>query len=164
MKQKRMSKIEVLEKRLSILKGEDDKTKKFKFKDRKFFSLSKKASNKPEYVLVQYLMNNRRIKFILCKIISGNIIVINNKGHELNPKYTWIHGKHIWYIVREKDTKPVSVTDKITGWGTDDHPILMKMCLGALQKKELAEDKKKIIIAIVVLAVLGLIGWAIFGG
>jgi len=160
----KITRLERLEEQLSEMMAEDDKIRKYKFKDRKFYSLSKKAAKKPEYVLVQYLMNNRRVKFQLCKIISGNIIVINNKGHEINPKYTWIHGKHIWYIVREKDTKPVSVTDKVTGWKTDDHPILMKMTLGAVQKKELAEDKKKIITVIIILAVLGLIGWIIFGG
>lgn len=157
-----MTRIERLENRLSELRGEDNKTKKFKFKDRKFFSLSKKSAKKPDYVLVQYLMNNRRVKFQLCKIISGNIIVINNKGYELNPKHTWIHGKNIWYIIRERDTRPVSVTDKVVGWKTDDHPILMKMVLGAVQKKEIAEDKKKMITIVIILAVLVLIVWIIF--
>lgn len=161
-----MNKIEELEKKLANLQEdfEDEKTRNFKFKNRKFSSLSKKSAKKPEYVLIQYLRNNKRVEFKLCKVISGNIIVINNKGHELNPKHLWIHGKSIWYIIREKDTKPVSVTDKVTGWRTDDHPVLMKMVLGAVQKKEEAQDKKKIITIVIVLAVVGLIGWIIFGG
>jgi hypothetical protein len=155
-----------LERQLDLYKDSltDKKTEKFKFKNRKFNRYSKIAAKKPEYVLVQYLMNNRRVDFMLCKIISGNIIVINNKGHELNPRHLWINGKHIWYIVREKDTKPVSVTDKITGWKTDDHPVLMKMVLGAVQKKEVSADQKKLIGIIIVIAVLGLIGWMFFGG
>jgi len=162
-----MNKLDELEKRLEeieISKSEDEKTKKFKFKDRKFKSLSKKSKKKPDYVLVQLLRNNRTIDFKLCKVISGNIIVIDNKGHELNPKHTWIRGKHIWYIVREKDTKPVSISDKVTGHSTDDHPVLIKMVLGAVQKKEIAKDTKKIATIIIVIAVVGLIGWIIFGG
>lgn len=164
-----MNRIELLEKRLERLtdKGEefeDEKTKKFKFKDRKFNNLSKQASKKPEYVLVQYLRNNKRIDFMLCKVISGNIIVVNNKGHELNPKYLWVHKKHIWYIIREKDTRPVSVSDPITGWKTDDHPILMKMTLGAVQKKEMATDQKKLLGIVVAVIIIGIIGWIIFGG
>jgi hypothetical protein len=162
-----MSKIERLEKKLDEIQlknAEDEKTKNFKFKNRKFLSLKKKAIKKPEYVLVQYLRNNRTIVFKLCKIISGNIVVIDNKGHELNPKYTWIHGKSIWYIIRERDTKPISVSDKVLGHSTDDHPVLIKMVLGAVQKKELAKDTKKIATIIIIIAVVGLIGWIIFGG
>lgn len=162
-----MNKIERLENRLDkieLSKSRDEKTRNFKFKDRKFNSLSKQSKKKPDYVLVQLLRNNRTIDFKLCRVISGNIIVIDNKGHELNPKYTWIRGKHIWYIVREKDTRPVSVSDKVLGHSTDDHPVLIKMVLGAVQKKELAKDTKKIAIILIVIAVLGLIGWIVFGG
>jgi hypothetical protein len=128
------------------------------------FLIAKEGTKKPEYVLVQYLRNNKRIDFRLCKVISGNVIVIDNKGHELNPKYLWLHKKYVWYIVREKDTKPVSVTDRITGWGTDDHQILMKMTLGAVQKKELAEGQKKAAGLIIGLIILAVVGWIIFGG
>lgn len=162
-----MNKLDELEKRLNeidISKAEDEKTKKFKFRDRKFKTLAKKSKKKPAYVLVQYLRNNRTIDFKLCKVISGNIIVIDNKGHELNPRFTWIRGKNIWYIVREKDTKPVSVSGRVTGHSTDDHPVLIKMVLGAVQKKEIAKDTKKIAIIVIVVAVIGLIGWIIFGG
>lgn len=162
-----MDKLERLEKKLSKLnlsECKDEKTKKFSFKDRKFVNLSKQSRKKPEYALIQYLRNNRTIKWELCKIISGNIVVINNKGHELNPKDTWVNGKHTWYIIREKDTKPVSLNDKILGHSTDDHRILMKMVLGAVQKKELQKDAKKIGIIIVAVAVMALIGWIIFGG
>ncbi len=162
-----MNKLEKLEKRLEeieITKSEDEKTKNFKFNDRKFKMLSKKSKKKPDYVLVQYLRNNRTIDFKLCRIISGNIIVIDNKGHELNPRHTWIRNKHIWYIIREKDTRPVSVNNPITGSSTDDHPVLIKMVLGAVQKKESVKDAKKIATIIIAVVILGIIGWVIFGG
>jgi len=134
------------------------------FKDRKFNRLSKTGRKKPDHVLVQYLRNNRTVDFKLIKVVSGNIIVIDNKGHEINPKDTWIRGKHTWYIVREKDTKPVSLRDKPFGFSTDDHPVLIKMILGAVSKKELAKVNKKMAGIIVATAVIGLILWVIFGG
>jgi hypothetical protein len=154
-----MSKIEELEMQLEALSP-----KQKPFKDRQFESLSKKSLKKPEQVLVQYLRNNRTVEFKLVNIVSGNIIVIDNKGHELNPKDTWIRGKHTWYIVREKDTKPVSIRDKPFGFSTDDHPVLIKMILGAVAKKDIQPVNKKMIIWIIIAMVLGLIGWAIFGG
>jgi hypothetical protein len=114
--------------------------------------------------LVQYLRNNRTVDFKLVKVVSGNIIVVDNKGHELNPKDTWVRGKHTWYIVREKDTRPVSVRDKPIGFDTDDHPVLIKMILGAVSKKETQKANKKIIGLIIAAAVIGLILWVIFGG
>ena len=144
--------------------AKDKKTKDFKFKDRKFKSLSKKSKKKPDYVLIQYLRNNRTVDFYLSRVISGNIVVVGNKGHELNPRHTWIRGKNVWYIIRERDTRPVSVSNKITGHITDDHPILIKMVLGAVQKKEIAKDAKKMAQIIIGISVVALIGWIIFGG
>ena len=126
--------------------------------------MSKASKNKPEFVLVQYLRNNRTVDFKLSKIVSGNIIVIDNKGHELNPKDTWIRGKHTWYIVREKDTAPVSLRDKPIGFSTDDHPVLIKMILGAVSKKETPQANKKMIGIIIAVVVVALILWVIFGG
>ncbi len=153
-----MNKLQLLEGQLESLSPEK------KFKDRKFERLSKSAKKKPEFVLVQYLRNNRTVDFKLVKVVSGNIIVIDNKGHELNPKDTWVRGKHTWYIVREKDTKPVSVRDEPHGFGTDDHPVLIKMILGAVSKKEAVKTNKKVVGLIIAVAVIVLILWVIFGG
>lgn len=151
---------------LSILEDKLDKLsrKARPFRDRKMERLGKQANKKPEFVLVQYLRNNRTIDFVLSKVVSGNIVVIDNKGHTLNPKDTWIRGKYTWYILREKDTLPVSVRDKPKGFPTDDHPVLMKMVLGAVQKKEQQVANKKIVVGIIIAIVLGIIGWALFGG
>ena len=128
------------------------------------FRTRKQSRKKPEKVLVQYLRNNRTVDFKLVNIVSGNIIVIDNKGHELNPKDTWIRGKHTWYIVREKDTQPVSLRDKPIGFNTDDHPVLIKMILGAVSKKENIKANKKVVGMIIALIVVGLVLWVMFGG
>jgi len=164
---KKLDKLDRLERKLEKIELErfrDEKTKKFKLKERKFTSLSRASKKKPDYVLVQYLRNNRTVDFYLSRVVSGNIIIVNNKGHEINPKNTWMRGKNVWYIIREKDTKPVSVIDKPLGHSTDDHPVLIKMVLGAVQKKEIAKDTKKMAAIIIALAVIGLVGWIIFGG
>lgn len=153
--------------RLLLQESQDKVTKANKWKPKKLDSLHKKAVKKPEYVLVQYLRNNRRMDFQICKVISGNIVVIDNKGHKLHPQLTFIHGKYTWYIIAEWDTEPIgprylSKIKKLQR-GTDNHPILMKMVLGAVQKKEDVKTAKNIgwIIGI---AAVGLIAWMIFGG
>jgi hypothetical protein len=149
-----------------IKDSEDKVTKKNKWKPRQLDKLHKKSLKKPEYVLVQYLRNNNTMNFKLCKVISGNIVVIENKGHKLNPRMVWRHGKYFWYIIGEWDKEPISprYLEKIRklGRSTDNHPILMKMVLGAVQKKEELKAKKNIgwIIGI---AVAGIILWLVFG-
>ena len=163
----REKKIKALERKVEKLGKEafsDETTKKFKFSDKKFKTLSKSSKKKPDYVLVQYLQNNHYVDWKLCKVVSGNIIIVNNKGHELNPKDTWIRGKHVWYIVREKDSLPVSIRNKVKGHPTDDHKLLIKMVLGAVQKKETTKDVKKVGIIIGAIAVIAIIGYVVFGG
>lgn len=141
----------------------DKKVTKFKFRDSKMSKLEKKSIKKPDYVLVQYLRSNRTMDFMLSKIISGNIIVVNNKGHELNKRDTFVRNKrYTWYIIKEWDTKPVSTRNKVEGHSTDDHPVLMKMVLGAQLKKEVAQETKKLIVWIVLLAIAGFIGYIFF--
>lgn len=153
--------------RLLIEQSKDKVTTENKWKPRKLMSLDKKLKKKPDYVLVQYLRNNNRMDFQICKVISGNIVVIGNKGHKLNPKFVWRHGKYFWYIVGEWDKEPIGprYLEKIKGLqrNTDNHPILMKMVLGAVEKKEEQKTKKQAG-WIIGLVVLGLILWMIFGG
>ncbi len=151
-----------------ILEQSKDKlTKENKFDIKKIDNLYKKQAKKPEYVLVQYLRNNHRMDFQLTKVVSGNIIVIDNKGHTLNPKLVWRHGKYFWYIVGEWDKEPIGprYLEKIKSLerSTDNHPILMKMVLGAIQKKEDIKAKKNLG-WIIGLAAAGLVLWIIFGG
>jgi signal peptidase I len=164
------NKIDKLEKKLDKLiseSSEDKITKANKWKPRKLVQLNKKVKKKPEYILVQYLRNNHRMDFKICKVISGDIIVIENKGHKVNPRMIWVHGKYFWYIIGEWDKEPIGpkYLEKIKKIqrSTESHPILMKMVLGAVEKKESLNNKKQIgwIIGI---AAVGLIGWMIFGG
>lgn len=164
------SKIEELEKRFEELMKESSQDKvtiQNKWKPRKLDQLTKKMKKKPEYVLVQYLRNNQIMNFQLCKVISGDIIVIDNKGHKLNPRLVWRHGKYFWYIIGEWDKEPIGprYLEKIrkAQRGTENHPILMKMVLGAVQKKDEIKNKKQIG-WIVGLAAVGLLMWIIFGG
>jgi hypothetical protein len=159
-----------LEKRLDKILSEQTKdkvTKENKWKPNNLEGLYKKQAKKPEYVLVQYLRNNQRMDFQLQKVVSGNIIVIDNKGHTLNPRLVWRHGKYFWYIVGEWDKEPIGprYLEKIKKLqrSTDNHPILMKMVLGAIQKKEEIKVKKNLW-WIIGIAVAGLILWLILGG
>ena len=162
--------IEELEKELeqAIKDGDhkDKKTERFKWNDRKFKSLSNQSKKKPEYVLVEYLRANRTVTWQLCKVISGNIVVIDNKGHDLNPKDTWVHGKNTWYIIREIDQKPVSNRDynilKKLKRTTDSHTVLIKMVLGAIQKKEMSTEAKKWIIWIIIGGIALLVIYLLF--
>lgn len=167
-------KIEDLEKKYleltseQIAESKDKVTERNKWQPRKLNSLNKKAIKKPEYVLVQYLRNNYTMDFQLCKIVSGNIIVIDNKGHKLNPRRVWRNGKYFWYIIRECDTEAVSNNDapllKKQQRSTDNHPILMKMVLGAVQKQEQKKANKNMVVAVIVIVIVGVILYAIFGG
>lgn len=153
--------------KIMLEQSKDKLTDKFKFDNKKIENLYKKQAKKPEYVLIQYLRNNRRMDFQLCKVVSGNIIVIDNKGHTLNPNLVWRHGKYFWYIVGEWDKEPIGPrylkNIKELQRSTDNHPILMKMTLGAIQKKEEIKSKKNVW-WIVGIAVVGLALWLIFGG
>lgn len=166
---KDQNRIRYLEKQLDrmvMAESEDKKTRENKWKPRKLDSLYKKANKKPEYVLIQYLRNNHQMEFKISKVISGNIVVIDNKGHTLNPKMVWRHGKYFWYIVGEWDKEPIGPRyfERIRKLerSTDNHPILMKMVLGAIQKKD--EMKSKIKIGwIIGLAAVGILLFILFG-
>ena len=147
--------------------SKDDVTQRNKWMPNKLKRLNRQVEKKPEYVLVQYLRNNKLMDFMICKVVSGNIVVIDNKGHKINPNLVWRHGKFFWYIVCEWDTEPIGPRyfQKIKAMqrSTDNHPILMKMVLGAVQKKEEEKKMKLNVWVILGLIVAGLVLWAIFG-
>lgn len=166
-------KIEQLEKKyVELTKGQleetkDKTTENNKWMPKKLKLLDKKVRKKADYVLVQHLRNNQTMDFQICKVVSGNIIVIDNKGHKLNPRLIWRHGKFLWYIIGEWDKEPIGprYLERIKAMqrSTDNHPILMKMVLGAVQKKEEQKAQKISIWIILGLAVVGLVLWMIFG-
>lgn len=143
------------------LEAEDNKVRKFKWKNSRFKSLAKDSMKKPDYILVMYLSLKYEAKFMLCRIVSGNIIVIENKAHILDSQSTWRSGKDLLYIIREIDRMPVSNKDwnsiKERKDDTEADVPIIKAILGAVQKKEISETTRKWIIWI-------LIGAAVIAG
>ncbi len=167
MTETRLERIDNKMKELEIKLEDSKKKKKFKF-PMKIKFLSKKASKTMTHVLVQYLTMKQEIVFKLCRIVSGNIIVVNNKAHELDPKQIWRYGKHTWYIIREIDRKPVSNQDydevKARGDGTDEDVVLIKAVLGAINKPSDILQNKGIILWIIGAVVVGVIIYSFVGG
>lgn len=160
-----LNKIQRLKKELIILKSRDKKTIKKTKVPKLLKTLMKKRKKKAGYVVVQYLTVNYEIKFKLCKIVSGDLVVVDNKVHKLNPDKIWRIGKDSCYILREIDRHPVSNEDynevKDRGDDTDADVPLIKAVLGAVQKNKTPEETNKnvmiaigVIAAIVVLAIL----------
>lgn len=164
-----MGKISELEKKqarmeLQMLKGKPQKPFKLPMNATKVLRQKKKL---PTHIVTQYLGQDGNIKFRNTPIVSGNIIVINNKAHKLNPKDIWRFGKQSWYIHREISRNPVSNQDyeqvQKDGNDTDSDVVLIKAVLGAIMKPK-KEMKKNAIIWIIVIAVVALLGLIFFGG
>jgi len=146
-----------LEQRLFERKGK----KKFRFPFKAKSKLNK-IKRMPDYVVSQYLTQNKDVIWKLCKVVSGNIIVVNNKAHIINPKYLWRFGKYFWYIHREIDRMPVSNEDydkvKFRKDDTEADVPLIKAVLGAIQKQSaLKKPNIGIIIGVIVVIIIGLI-------
>jgi len=154
-----LNKIQRLKKELIVLKSRDKKTVKKNHMPKILAKLMKKKKKKPGYVIVQYLTANYEVKFMLCKVVSGNLVVVENKVHKLNPDKIWRLGKDSCYILREIDRNPVSNEDyeeiKERGDDTDGDVPLIKAVLGAIQKNKVsAETNKNNIVIIGVIAVV----------
>ncbi len=160
-----LNKIQRLKKELIILKSQDKKTKRGKKVPKKLKMLMKKKKKKSGYVVVQYLTTDYEIKFKFCKIVSGNLVVIDNKVHKLNPDKIWRLGKESCYILREIDRHPVSNDDyeavRERGDDTDADVPLIKAVLGAVQKSKTSAETNKnttiiigVIVAVVIAAIL----------
>ena len=160
-----MGKISKLERENLLLKDKllTKQVKPFKL-TRKMKSLMKKSGKSVDSVLVLYLTQKYKIEEKLCPVISGDLVVVRNKVHRLNPKKIWRWGKHTAYIIREISRTPVSNEDydEVVAKGDDttsDVPLI-KAVLGAIQKPAIA--KKNTIIAVVVIAIIAAILLIIF--
>lgn len=162
---KPLNKIQRLKKALIVAKSKDKKTLKKRKIPKRLKSLMKKMKKKSGYVVVEYLTANYEIKFMLCKIVSGNLVVVDNKVHKLNPDKIWRLGKDSCYILREIDRHPVSNDDyeqvRARGDDTDADVPLIKAVLGAVQKSKTSAETNKntmiivgIVVAVVIAAVL----------
>jgi len=159
-----LNKIQRLKKELIILKSQDKKTSKKDNTPKHLKSLMKKKQKKPNYVVVQYLTANYEVKFKLCKIVSGNLVVVENKVHKLNPDKIWRLGKDSCYILREIDRNPISNDDyedvRARGDDTDADVPLIKAVLGAVQKQKGSEEANKntmVVVGIIIAIVIGAI-------
>lgn len=160
-----MTRISELEERQALLESKlrQKGAKKFKlpFKARRVINKSNKL---PEFIVTQYLTQKKDIRFKLCRIVSGNIIVINNKVHKINPKHLWRYGKQFWYIHREIDREPVSNEDyedvRARKDDTDADVPLIKAVLGAIQKP--AGIKKANWMLILIIAAVAIVGLLVF--
>lgn len=155
-----------LEEKVETLEQSKGKKKNFRL-PRRVKSLAKRADKSMTHVLVQYLTAKQQVEFKLCPVVSGNIVVINNKAHVLDPRRVWRHKKHIWYIIREIDRQPVSNLDlnkiKARKDDTEADVPLIKAVLGAVQKQKTIESRSIwIIIIIAIIAIVA--GMIIFGG
>lgn len=161
-----LNKIQRLKKELIILKSKDKKITDKDNTPKKLKALFKKKRKKTGYVVVEYLTTDYNINFKLCKVVSGNLVVVENKVHKLNPNNVWRLGKDSCYILREIDRNPVSNDDyeqvKRNGQDTDADVPLIKAVLGAIQKQNslLENNKSAIIIVIIIIAVIA--GIALF--
>jgi len=133
-------------------------------KAKRLFKLDKKRT---DHVIIQYLTQKYTVRWLLQKVVGGNVVIIDNKVHELNPRNMFRDGKRTWYIIKEIDRKPVSNEDydrvKARGDSTEADVPLIKAVLGAVQKKPMLENKN-IIIVVGVIIIAGIVLWVFFGG
>lgn len=153
-----MGKIDEIEQRQSELEAKlaDKNSKPFKLPGKAKRAIIR-GNKLPDSIVTQYLSQKGEIQFKVCRIVSGNIIVVNNKAHKLNPKHLWRYGKMMWYIHREIDRQPVSNDDyeevKARGDDTESDVVLIKAVLGAMQKPKAEVKSSWIVIAIIVVVV-----------
>jgi hypothetical protein len=156
--------------------GEQQKeTKKFKKKFKypmKWKSKANKSSRKPDTVLVFYLNIKGEIQTpMVVPIYSGNMVIIRNKIHEVDPRAMWSlklgMKTHKVLIIKEIDRRPVSNLDldeiRRRGDATDSDEFLIKAALRA----QTAVAKKPIPIWIWIIlgiVVIGLLAFFFLSG
>jgi len=147
--------------------SQDEQTKNWKYKKpAKMKRLEKSSDKKPDHVLIEYLTQRYTVRRMLVKIVAGNIVVIDNKVHILNPRDQYRDGKYMWYKMREIDRLPISNRDydKLIKQGriTVNDAVVIKAIVGAIQKKEMSAQAKKWIVWLIILGVVGLIVYIFF--
>jgi hypothetical protein len=157
--------LEDIEKQLKNLREKQYEESKIKL-PRKKRILEKKAGKKADSVPVEYLTQKNTVRRLLCKVVSGDLIVVDNKVHRLNPRDLWRDGKTLWYKIREIDRLPISNRDydKLINQKriTVNDSVVIKAILGAVQKKESPLANKKWIIWLIILGVVAVVGYMIF--
>lgn len=130
----------VEEKQIGAQRKETKKVKKtFKY-PMAWKSKAGKSSKKPDTVLVFYLNIKGEIQTpMVVPIYSGNMVIIRNKIHEVDPRAMWSlklgQKTHKVLIIKEIDRRPVSNLDldeiRRRGDATDSDEFLIKAALRA---------------------------------
>ena len=140
--------------------------KKFKY-PMSWKSKAGKSSKRPDTVLVFYLNIKGEIQTpMIVPIYSGNMVIIRNKIHEVDPRAMWslkLGAKtHKVLIIKEIDRRPVSNLDideiKRRGDATDSDEFLIKAALRA----QTAVAKKPIPIWVWIVLAIAAVGLIAF--
>lgn len=146
---------------------ETNKKKKFFKWPMSWKSKAGKSSKKPDTVLVFYLNIKGEMQTpIIVPIYSGNMIIVKNKIHEVDPRAMWSlklgMKTHKVLIIKEIDRRPVSNLDldeiRKRGDSTDSDEFLIKAALRA----QTAVAKKPISIWVWIILGIAVIGLLIF--
>jgi len=141
-----------------------NKTKKFRWPSA-WKSKANKASKKRELVMIWYLNIKGEIEQpLVVPIYSGNMVIIRNKIHEVDPRamWNWKVGmkNHKVLIVKEIDRRPVSNLDldeiRKRGDATDSDEFLIKAAIRA-QTTTTTKPVSKWIWIILGIAVVGVL-------
>jgi len=128
------------EKQMGAQRSDTQKSKKIFKWPYSWKSKAAKSSRSPDTVLVFYLNIKGEIGTpLIVPIYSGNMIIIRNKIHEVDPRAMWslkIKNKtHKVLIIKEIDRRPVSNLDldeiRRRGDATDSDEFLIKAALRA---------------------------------
>ena len=150
--------------KISNLSKKETKPWKIPFRTKMMLNKSRKARDQ---IVVAYLSKDYKMEFKLVPIDSSNIVIVNNKAYEFDPRAIWRLGKK-WnvYLIREIDRRPVSNRDyakvRERGDSTDSDEILLKAAMKAITMggTKVGKNMGAIIIVVIIVIVLFLV----FGG
>jgi len=132
-----------------------------------YLSKANKASKKKDFIMIWYLNIKGEIETpLVVPIYSGNMVIIRNKIHEVDPRAMWSlklgMKTHKVLIIKEIDRRPVSNLDldeiRRRGDATDSDEFLIKAALRA----QTAVAKKPIPIWIWIILGVIVVGLLIF--
>jgi len=141
-----------------IKKANAAKKKKFKWPI-KWKALMKRSKKDKNRILIFYFTQKGVIIPMLIPIWSGNIVVINNKPYEVDPRAFWRVGKFTCMAFKEIDRRPISNLNysEIVARGDSTHSdeILIKTVLRAVAKGGIGKPVNKKAIVIIGIIALG---------
>jgi len=144
-----------------IKQANNSKKKKFNW-PMKWKAIIKRSRKDKNRILILYFTQKGVIIPMLIPIWSGNIVVINNKPYEVDPRAFWRLGKYTCMAFKEIDRRPISNLNysEIVARGDSTHSdeILIKTVLRAVAKGGISKPvNKKVLVVIGLIAVGALI-------